>query len=152
LTDILRQQNTRDHTPQAHINQIGTFSAYVIINIEQSSTGKSLPLLSAIKDFWIIDSGAIDHVCHNLDVFTTCTKIKPVLISLPNGQTIYATYSGLVNFFAKLYLTNVQLVQLVSLVAYIYLNLYLFFQILHHTPLFLLFFVISRIKLCGTID
>jgi len=69
--------------------------------------GKSLHLLSAIKDFWIIDSGATDHVCHNLNAFTTCTKIKSVLISLPNGQTVYASYYGLVKFCAKLYLTNV---------------------------------------------
>jgi len=50
LIDILRQQNIGDHTPQEQINQVGTFSAYVITNIEQSSTGKSLPLLFVIKD------------------------------------------------------------------------------------------------------
>ena len=49
----------------------------------------------------------MDHVCHNLNVFTTYTKIKPVLISLPNGQTIYATYSGLVRFSDKFYLSDV---------------------------------------------
>ena len=107
LTDILRQQNIGDHTPQAQINQFGTVSADVITNTKQSSTSKSSSFLSAIKDFWIIDSGATGHVCHNLDVLTTCTKIKPVLISLPNGQTVYATYSGLVKFSAKLYPTNV---------------------------------------------
>jgi len=86
---------------------VETFCADVITNTEQSSTRKSLFLLSAIKDFWIIDSGATDHVCHNLNAFTTSTKIEPILISLPNGQAVYATYSGIVKLSAKLYLTNV---------------------------------------------
>jgi len=95
----LRQLNLEDLSPHTQINQVGTFSANEILNTEQSSTGKFLSSLSAIKESWIIDSGTTNHVCHNLNVFTTYTKIKPVLISLPNGQTIYATYSGLVRFF-----------------------------------------------------
>ena len=78
-----------------------------IPNTEQSSTGKFLSSLSAIKEYWIIDYGATDHVCHNLNVFTSYTKIKPVLISLPNGQTVYTTYSGLVRFSDKFYLSYV---------------------------------------------
>ncbi|XP_068465505.1 uncharacterized protein [Phaseolus vulgaris] len=97
LTNILRQQNLEDPAPHAQINQVGTFSADKITNTEQSSTGKFFSSLSAIKESWLVDSGATDHVCHNLSTFTTWTKIKPVLISLPNGQTVYATYSGLDN-------------------------------------------------------
>ena len=107
LTNILRQQNLEDLAPHAQINQVSTFYADTITNTEQSSTGKFLPSLSAIKESWLVDSGATDHVCHNLSAFTTCTKIKPVLISLPNGQTVYVTYSGLVHFSAKFYLSNV---------------------------------------------
>ena len=69
--------------------------------------GKFFSSLSAIKESWLVDSGATDHVCHNMSAFTTWTKIKPVLISLPNGQTVYATYSGLVHFSAKFYLSDV---------------------------------------------
>ena len=89
LTNILRQQNLEDLAPHAQINQVSTFYADTITNTEQSSTGKFLPSLSAIKESWLVDSGATDHVCHNLSAFTTCTKIKPVLISLPNGQTVF---------------------------------------------------------------
>ena len=35
------------------------------------------------------------------------TKIKPVLISLPNGHIVYATYYGLVRFSDKFYLSDV---------------------------------------------
>jgi len=80
LINILRQQNLKDPSPHTQINQVGTFSADEIPNTEQSSTGKFLSSLSAIKESWIIDSGATDHVCHNLNVFTTFTKIKLVLV------------------------------------------------------------------------
>ena len=107
LTNISHKQNLEDPTSHTQINQVGTFSADEIPNLEQSSTSKFLSSLSAIKESWIIDSGATDQVCHNLNFFTTYTKIKLVLISLPNGQTVYATYSGLVRFFDKFYLSNV---------------------------------------------
>jgi len=83
LTNILRQQNLDNPSPHTQINQAGTFSADEIPNTEQSTIGKFLSSL------------------------TTYTKIKPVLISLPNGQTIYATYSGLVRFSDKFYLSDV---------------------------------------------
>ena len=107
LTNILRQQNLEDPAPHTQINQVGSISTDEISNTEHSSTGKFLSSLSAIKESWIINSGATDHVCHNLNVFTTYTKIKPVLISLPNGQTVYATYSGLVRFSDQFYLSDV---------------------------------------------
>jgi len=103
----LHQQNLEDPAPHAQIIQVGTFSADKITNIEQSSMGKFLSSLSAIKESWLVDSGATNHVCHNLSAFTTCTKIKPVLISLLNGQNVYATYYGLVHFSAKFYLSGV---------------------------------------------
>jgi len=107
LTNILRQQNLEDPAPHTQINQVGTFSTDDIPNTEQSLIGKFLSSLFAIKESWIIDSSATDHVFHNLNIFTTYTKIKPVLISLANGQTVYATYSGLVRFSDKFYLSDV---------------------------------------------
>jgi len=103
----LRQQNLEDPAPHTQINQVGTFSADEIPNTEHSSTCKFLSSLSVIKESWIIDSSATNHVCHNLNIFTIYTKIKPVLISLPNGQTVYATYYGLIRFSDKFYLSNV---------------------------------------------
>ena len=82
-------------------------SRYGLMAKGASSIGKFLSSLSAIKESWIIDSGATDHVCNNLNVFTTYTKIKHVLISLPNSQTIYATYFSLVRFSDKFYLSDV---------------------------------------------
>jgi len=67
LTNILRQQNLEDPASHTQINQVGTFSADEIPNTEHSSTCKFLSSLSAIKESWIIDSGATDHVCHNLN-------------------------------------------------------------------------------------
>jgi len=64
----LRQQNLEDPAPHTQINQVGTFSVDEIPNTEQSSTSKFLSSLSAIKEYWIIDSGVLNHVCHNLSI------------------------------------------------------------------------------------
>jgi len=51
--------------------------------------------------------GATNNVCTNLSAFTHYTKITPVLINLPNGQNVFAHYSGLVKFSDKFYLLDV---------------------------------------------
>jgi len=62
LTKILCQQNLEDLALHTQINQVGTFSADKITNTEQSSTSKFFSSLSAIKESWLVDSGARDHV------------------------------------------------------------------------------------------
>ena len=56
---------------------------------------------------WLLDSGATDHVCFNLKLFHTYKRIKPILVHLPNRQTIQAHFSGTVIFSPDFYLTNV---------------------------------------------
>jgi len=68
LTNILRQQNLEDLAPHTQINQVCTFTADEIPNFEQSSTGKFLSSLSIIKESWIIDSGATNHVCASFSI------------------------------------------------------------------------------------
>jgi len=93
----LRQNNLGAPSSQAQINQIDTFSTYVINATEQSSMGKFVSSLPNIKNSWIIDFGAIDHVCTDLSAFTTYT----------NGQSVFVIYSGSVKFSTKFYLSNV---------------------------------------------
>ena len=47
---------------------------------------------------WIIDSGATDHITSSLDYFTSYSKIKPIKINLPNGDSVTAYFSGTVKF------------------------------------------------------
>jgi hypothetical protein len=56
---------------------------------------------------WIIDSGANDHICFSKTHFTSFYKIKPVLVTLPNGTSLYVHYAGTVHFTPHLYLTHV---------------------------------------------
>jgi len=86
---------------------VGSFSAGPKAH-ESSSTGKnSFTFLHHTHNSWIVDSGAIDHVCTVLSAFTSYKTIKPVLIDLPNGQHIFANYSGAVVFTNKFYLLDV---------------------------------------------
>ncbi|XP_019435227.1 PREDICTED: uncharacterized protein LOC109341724 [Lupinus angustifolius] len=52
-------------------------------------------------------SGATNHVCHSLSLYQNFKRIKPLLITLPNGNQVIANYSGTVVFSNDLYLTNV---------------------------------------------
>ena len=69
--------------------------------LEQSSTGNILNSSNKTRNFWILDSGATDHVCTILSTFTTYKNIKLILINLPNGNHVYAEYSGTVVFNEK---------------------------------------------------
>lgn len=65
-------------------------------------------LTNTLKDAWIIDSGATYHISitltlmHNIHTLTT-----PVLVSLPNGQTVKVTTYGSVTINAQITLHNV---------------------------------------------
>jgi len=56
---------------------------------ERSPTSNILTLnnLQHDRNYWILDSGATDHVCSSLSEFTSYKSIKPIPISLPNGHT-----------------------------------------------------------------
>ncbi|XP_028774924.1 uncharacterized protein LOC114731846 [Neltuma alba] len=58
---------------------------------------------------WIIDSGATDHVCSNLDLFSSYHSISPVSVSLPTGTQAVSTISGTVVISSSLVLTNVEI-------------------------------------------
>ena len=58
-------------------------------------------------DRWILDTGATDHICNSLSFFIAYKRINPVCVNLPNGQHVFAYYSGTVHFSPDLYLYNV---------------------------------------------
>jgi len=43
---------------------------------------------------WIIDSGATDHICSSLSHFTSYHQINLISVKLPNGNEVFANYSG----------------------------------------------------------
>ncbi|XP_019447246.1 PREDICTED: uncharacterized protein LOC109350467 [Lupinus angustifolius] len=78
-------------------------SSNSIIATEQHISGNS----QTTSFTWILDTGATDHVCHSLSLYQNFKRIKPLLITLPNGNQVIANYSGTVVFSNDLYLTNV---------------------------------------------
>lgn len=59
------------------------------------------------SSFWMLDSGASDHICTNLQSFSSYQKIKPISVQLPNGTLITTYFSGTIYFPASLYLHDV---------------------------------------------
>jgi len=68
-------------------------SNHAVSHIQRSSNN-----ISTHKDqqgkLWILDTGATDHVTHDLNQFSTFYKIKPVTVRLPNNSTVIAEYAG----------------------------------------------------------
>jgi len=101
LADLFKNASNTNNV--VHANQIGVATS------NQSNTGnipsKPLPLHS--NHTWIVDSDTTYHICVSLHYFSSFKGITPVIISLPNGSSINAHYSGTVTFFKKFKLYNV---------------------------------------------
>ncbi|KAK9683303.1 hypothetical protein RND81_10G130400 [Saponaria officinalis] len=69
----------------------------------------SVPLNSSLmRNCWILDSGATDHMCSNKSLFIDLMHlVKPYSISLPNGQTVVISFVGSVHISSDLILRNV---------------------------------------------
>nr|KYP43110.1 Retrovirus-related Pol polyprotein from transposon TNT 1-94 [Cajanus cajan] len=74
--------------------------------LQQSGMILSFPY-SHNSDCWIIDTGATDHVCKNINFFQSYRRIKPILIQLPNGSQVSTCVSGTVLLSKTCYLTDV---------------------------------------------
>lgn len=57
--------------------------------------------------FWIIDTGATDHITFDITSFITYKSIVPVHVSLPNGSHFIASISGSIALTSALVLHNV---------------------------------------------
>lgn len=58
------------------------------------------------SNFWIVDSGANDHVCSSLHWFSSYYKIKPINVHLPNCSVVVTGYTGIITSSSYLYLSN----------------------------------------------
>lgn len=75
-------------------------------NIERTGIICTVPRVFKSQQ-WILDTGAIDHICSTLFVFQSYKRIRPVTVNLPNGSTIVSNFSGSVFFSKDFYLTDV---------------------------------------------
>ncbi|GJV29663.1 hypothetical protein Tco_1386111 [Tanacetum coccineum] len=79
-----------------------------------SSTSTNFPkftvtLITCLQVAWIIDSGAIDHICIALKLMHNIYKCKtPIIVTLPNGKTERVITIGLVTINKYVTLHNDQ--------------------------------------------
>ncbi|XP_019423079.1 PREDICTED: uncharacterized protein LOC109332552 [Lupinus angustifolius] len=62
---------------------------------------------SGTHTYWILDTGATDHVCPDLSLFVAHHNIRPITIGLPNGTTIQATIAGAIKLSDSITLHHV---------------------------------------------
>ena len=66
-----------------------------------SQTGILSVISCSIKtncDFWLLDSGANDHMCSSLSSFSSFYKIKPTYVNSPNGTSVIVDHAGNISF------------------------------------------------------
>ena len=81
-----------------------------ITTAQPSNTSSSHHFVSNVLSkphFWILDSGATDHVCCSLNHFSISKSINSINVKLPNGSSVLASYSGTMHFSDDLILTDV---------------------------------------------
>lgn len=66
-------------------------------------------LLSSVGSSWIVDSGATDQMCHDLQTFTSYHRLEghSNSITLPYGKQVSISFTGTVNLGNDLILKDV---------------------------------------------
>jgi len=95
----LLQQSQLAATPniEHHAHHISNASTCIICNL------RSLPRFV----FWILDSGATDHISSSLENFATYRIILDIPINLPNGFIVYENIKGTIIFSTTFIIHNV---------------------------------------------
>lgn len=64
---------------------------------------------AASNSFWIVDSGATDHMCNNISYFTNCKDVSHLhnQITIPDGRKFLITTIGDIQLKITLHLHNV---------------------------------------------
>lgn len=83
-------------------NHISNSIAHIGHSPIENSGSSQIPILLCsmhiTSPFWIIDSGANDHVCSSLHWFSSYHQIQHVSVFLPNGSIVEANHAGTNNF------------------------------------------------------
>ena len=112
LVALLQQANlipsSSPSTSSPATNHISVPQVSSIYTTPSSSGIINATMCSSLFDsFWLIDSGANEHICCNLNFFSSYPPISPVHVTLPNGSTVTVTHYGKITFSSQFYHTNV---------------------------------------------
>lgn len=73
--------------------------------LASSFPAQSLSL--SFRSSWILNTGATHHVWCNFALFSSLTSVKPIMVTLPNGNTVTVTQNGTVPLSNSLILHDV---------------------------------------------
>jgi len=76
-----------------HVKSSGNVSSQVSVIPSNMTTQTRNNFISSFS-YWIIDSGATDHICSSLTYFTSYHQIDLIYVKLPNGNQVISNYSG----------------------------------------------------------
>lgn len=104
LVSLLQQSSLIIPAPpitSANTNHIISEPSYAGINT-------IFPCCLHVKsNYWLIDSGANEHICSSLSLLHSFYIIKPLHVTLPNGTSVLVHYAGTVSFSPHFHITNV---------------------------------------------
>jgi hypothetical protein len=106
--NLLPSASTSTSSTVNNISASPQVSSSFVVPSSNTSAGiinTTSPLLS--DSYWLIDSGANEHICCNLHLFSSYHAIPPAHVTLPNGSVVTVTHSGNIQFSPQFYLNNV---------------------------------------------
>lgn len=103
ILQLLQQSNLQSTSPSS-VNSV--FATNSVSHTSPSpSSGKNLS--NNTSHWWIVDTGATDHITHIFDSFSSTYHIAPKTMTMPNGDTVTTTIAGSVLLYDSLVLHNV---------------------------------------------
>ena len=90
---------------QAPVPSIASSTTDLETNYQANLAG-TVSLLSCFNSQWIIDSGATDHICNNLSLFSDFKSFTGSII-IPDGKRIHIHHIGTIILNSKITLHNV---------------------------------------------
>jgi hypothetical protein len=96
-------KSTPKSAGESSSSQVHSFSRCIASSTSNDKQGTA----SLSFTTWILDSGATDHVCASLELFTSYRQIKPIRVKLPNGNLVSADLVGSVQVTSQIVLHDV---------------------------------------------
>ncbi|WJX63250.1 hypothetical protein P8452_48162 [Trifolium repens] len=100
LVSLLQASGSSNSTSSSKVNIASG-------HVTSGTTKFACSINSSPLGSWIVDSGASDHICSSMKLFSSYTSIAPIHIRLPNGSTSISRYAGTVEFSPGFLVTQV---------------------------------------------